>query len=469
MILKFIENKTVELFLENSGTKKIPHIKNSSLYDHFLRVRDILKDWDADQKVVLAGMCHSIYSTEFFHKSILDIKNRAKLQDLIGEESENLVFIFSSMIRSSLKKTENSSFFYTDRNTNQDIEISEEVFKSLVHIIIANEIDHLTFFNFEAINQKISSFCEYDYLLKEKTNIFLQKIKKPSLKDETKEFIRYIGHAGLQLKTKETSLTIDPWLNSSTLERPLIEGFHPSQKTIDFAIPKPVNTIQEIQPEILLLSHFHTHHAPFLEIQSFAKNNKIIIVCPFISDFDLAKIKIKITEEVFNNIEFKIIKEDTEIVFKDILIKIFSHTQKGHLGFFVKSKNLSFIHISDGKPNSKEGFTDLGEEWDKIKNTKPDYLFLSAAGHSYKEVRGVERVITENVTLTPVQAAKLTEKVLPKKVALIGVQNMSIWDSGVEHSYSLGELENQFYWAVSWLVPSIEIINLKPGNLLQGK
>jgi len=65
-----------------------------TLYQHLKGVHDLLRDWDNDEDVCLAGLFHSIYGTNTFkHQSLQD---RGALVNLIGVKAELLVHHFAT-------------------------------------------------------------------------------------------------------------------------------------------------------------------------------------------------------------------------------------------------------------------------------------------------------------------------------------------------------------------------------------
>lgn len=101
--------KAFEFLLENF--KNLNH-SGKSYIDHATGVFNLLKEMDADQNVCLAGLYHSIYGTDEFDQSVRVLRERVK--ELIGEYSENLVFIFSTT------KNKDSEFLKAPSNQTEE-------------------------------------------------------------------------------------------------------------------------------------------------------------------------------------------------------------------------------------------------------------------------------------------------------------------------------------------------------------
>jgi aspartate beta-hydroxylase len=67
------------------------------LYEHLCGVASVLRAWKQPETVCVAGMFHSIYSTDKFQHATLSISERPRLQSAIGLEPERLVYLFASL------------------------------------------------------------------------------------------------------------------------------------------------------------------------------------------------------------------------------------------------------------------------------------------------------------------------------------------------------------------------------------
>jgi|TARA_B110000977_G_scaffold149495_1_gene189498 hypothetical protein len=83
-------------YLIEMGCSNTPH-SGTTLLEHLIGVYNILKESGAQEYVCDAGLFHSIYGTiSFRHKTTED---RDRIRELIGNESENLVYTFSTLQR----------------------------------------------------------------------------------------------------------------------------------------------------------------------------------------------------------------------------------------------------------------------------------------------------------------------------------------------------------------------------------
>ena len=93
------------------GGSKAAHIVHGrgSLAMHLVSVATWLRMWGEPHDVVMAGMCHSIFSTQTFRKKFLDsIRDRSLAESVFGVEAVALAVAFASCDRSKLAKLRES-------------------------------------------------------------------------------------------------------------------------------------------------------------------------------------------------------------------------------------------------------------------------------------------------------------------------------------------------------------------------
>jgi len=79
----------------------VPH-GSGSLQQHLLGVHSLLENWGQPERVKLAGLLHSVYSTEAFRVALVDRSERARVREIVGEDAERLVFAFCACPREAL-------------------------------------------------------------------------------------------------------------------------------------------------------------------------------------------------------------------------------------------------------------------------------------------------------------------------------------------------------------------------------
>ena len=80
-------------FLKSIGCDKTEH-SGRTLLEHLVGTYKILDEGFAPLHVCDAGLFHSVYGTAYFKPKTISLDNRDIVKDIIGEEAENLVFMF---------------------------------------------------------------------------------------------------------------------------------------------------------------------------------------------------------------------------------------------------------------------------------------------------------------------------------------------------------------------------------------
>jgi hypothetical protein len=73
-----------------------------SLEQHLVAVHQVLERWGQPERVRLAGLLHSGYSTESFGFRLFGARERPRVRELIGVDAERLVFAFGGVTRDDL-------------------------------------------------------------------------------------------------------------------------------------------------------------------------------------------------------------------------------------------------------------------------------------------------------------------------------------------------------------------------------
>lgn len=87
-----VEKNAIEFI--RSRSESIPH-SGTTLFNHLYNTFVILKQHGCKSSLCLAGLCHSIYGTEFYER--LRITDRRVLQEIIGTEAEDIVYRFCNL------------------------------------------------------------------------------------------------------------------------------------------------------------------------------------------------------------------------------------------------------------------------------------------------------------------------------------------------------------------------------------
>lgn len=137
-----VSRREIEEFLIDRGAAEIPH-PGGNLFDHLIRVEEILSEWDASTALRTAGLCHATYGTDGFRTSLLGAGERAALRALIGSDAERLVYIYGCCDRNVVypQLGAHRDIEFRDRFTGTSIPLSEVELRSFLDLTVANELD----------------------------------------------------------------------------------------------------------------------------------------------------------------------------------------------------------------------------------------------------------------------------------------------------------------------------------------
>lgn len=108
-------NRSDDVLLDRLRTlsaKKFEHI-HGDLFSHLLGTYRILSDWGSSEILCNAGLYHSVYGTFAYQNSLIGTEARKEIVEIIGEDSETLVFLYGTCDR---------GYFYSQFGKRETIE-----------------------------------------------------------------------------------------------------------------------------------------------------------------------------------------------------------------------------------------------------------------------------------------------------------------------------------------------------------
>jgi hypothetical protein len=131
-----------EKYLLELGTQLVFH-SHANLHAHLVGVYHLLRRWGRPEHVALAGLFHSIYSTDEFRDFALPLTERGQIEGLIGVEGERLVYLYSAATRESWRRSAVSvgKPRLVDRATGGPLEVTEQEFTDLLWLWLGNNLD----------------------------------------------------------------------------------------------------------------------------------------------------------------------------------------------------------------------------------------------------------------------------------------------------------------------------------------
>ncbi|WP_156727208.1 DUF6817 domain-containing protein [Streptomyces apocyni] len=117
-----------------------------TLLAHLHRVQTLLATWGARPTLQLAGLCHAFYGTDGFPAALLDLSERPRLTEAIGQEAEELVYFYASCDRTATYPTLTATHAHAhahfhDRFTGKKFTPPLPQLRDFAELTAANELD----------------------------------------------------------------------------------------------------------------------------------------------------------------------------------------------------------------------------------------------------------------------------------------------------------------------------------------
>jgi hypothetical protein len=174
MAVKSVDIDNCIKFLTECHAKDIEFFERD-LLDHLKGTFDVLMRWQSSDHLVLAGLFHAIYLTDFFTLNEPNEVNRKRVTEILGAEPEEIAYRYCVMDRRDFLKSKGSLQF-RDTYTGSIVHITKTQDQELVDLIWANAIEQLEKINagtedklaakhlFEGSRERAGSAAQQAYL-----------------------------------------------------------------------------------------------------------------------------------------------------------------------------------------------------------------------------------------------------------------------------------------------------------------
>ncbi|MFL9996737.1 hypothetical protein PQR34_35395 [Paraburkholderia sediminicola] len=123
------------------GTDEILHF-GRPLTAHLIETGRWLARWGSQPTLVAAGAFHSIYGTEEFREKAVPVERRSEIRKIIGEEAEDLVYLFCMADRRALFSGQAAAPYCVSLpSMDTHVELDEFTFAALIELEAANIVD----------------------------------------------------------------------------------------------------------------------------------------------------------------------------------------------------------------------------------------------------------------------------------------------------------------------------------------
>lgn len=120
----------------------------ASLWNHLLGTYEILRGWGVCADVCLAGLIHSIYSTQYFRTAIVSSTRRKVIASKVGERAERLAHLFCTVDRQAIREAVlplhgRKGVSLPRHGSGRTVRISGDTLQALRLIDLANELEQM--------------------------------------------------------------------------------------------------------------------------------------------------------------------------------------------------------------------------------------------------------------------------------------------------------------------------------------
>lgn len=135
-------HRQIRDFLLDRGADQLAH-PGGTLYEHLIRVAELLAAWGADEHLQAAGLCHACYGTDGYPEALLALSERPVLTGLIGTRAESLVYLYGSCDRDAVYQAlgQAGPVSFRDRFTGRVHTPPDADVKAFTELTAANELD----------------------------------------------------------------------------------------------------------------------------------------------------------------------------------------------------------------------------------------------------------------------------------------------------------------------------------------
>ncbi len=128
--------------LRELGAGEFEHL-NGSLLSHLRGTYDLLHHWGANEDLCKAGLYHAAYGTAGYDEKLISLNERLQIQELIGLESEEVVYVYCACDRDffwpQLGVVENPVF--RNRFSGEEYALENDALKKFCELTAANELE----------------------------------------------------------------------------------------------------------------------------------------------------------------------------------------------------------------------------------------------------------------------------------------------------------------------------------------
>ena len=128
--------------LQGLGSSAFPHV-NGTLAAHLQGTGRMLRSFGARDALCVAGLWHAVYGTDGIRGSLSSLDDRAAIAELIGVESEALVYLYGACARDAFHPRIGTpdALRFVDRFAKTEYPITVQQLRDFCELTLANELE----------------------------------------------------------------------------------------------------------------------------------------------------------------------------------------------------------------------------------------------------------------------------------------------------------------------------------------
>ncbi len=129
-------------FLRSRGADTI-RLHHRTLLAHLTGTEELLREWDAPEPLVTAGLVHAAYGTDGLVSPLVPINERQVLRDLVGDTAEKIVYAYGCCDRQFVypQLSDAESVQWRDRFTGEMWTVEGAELRQFMELTWANALE----------------------------------------------------------------------------------------------------------------------------------------------------------------------------------------------------------------------------------------------------------------------------------------------------------------------------------------
>lgn len=275
--------------------------------------------------------------------------------------------------------------------------------------------------------------------------------------------VKFITETGFALRYMGFEVLIDAGFIPKSISQSPKKSLDLQSENLFLPTSQVSEDSEIFNPDVVLYSQIGNHHSTFAEVNHwFSGDKKTKFVFPAVAQELQETIVNQFHSSNLEKPELLFFFDSDELIVGPFKIVGHMHPIEFHLIWQITVEDINFIHMSEIPHNRRKGDQRLDILFEKFENSRPHFCFIGARGNSKRSEKDGIKFIEDNITATPIQAARLIKTVNPTCCGIMGKFVLFDPETGNESDFPKHLFDQQFRWALQHVQPEIRVITLQP-------